>query len=103
MSWCPRHSASGLGVGRKSHLQFACDLSALFDRWCSAAEVDSHEDLRDLIILEQFKNSVPERITTYISEWKVKTAAEAASLADDYVLAHGGDGAVARGGSGHRA
>ena len=43
------------------------------------------------MILEQFKNSVPGRIATYISERKVKTAAEAAALADDYLLTHVGD------------
>jgi len=43
------------------------------------------------MILEQFKNSVPGRIATYISERKVKTAAEAAALADDYLLTHGGE------------
>lgn len=88
--------------GDKSHLEFACDLSAQFERWCSAAGVSSHETLRDLIVLEQFKNSVPEHIATFISERKVKTAAGAASLADDFVLAHGGGGSVARSGSRHR-
>lgn len=54
-------------------MEFACDL---------------FEALRIRRILEQFKNSVPEHITTYISERKVKTAAEAVTLADDYVLTH---------------
>ncbi len=56
-----------------------------------AAEVDCYDNLRNLMILEQFKNSVPERIATYISEHKFKSAAEAAALADDYVLTHGGE------------
>lgn len=51
--------------GDKSHLEFACDLSTHFDRWCSAAEVRSHKALCDLIFLEQFENSVPKRIATY--------------------------------------
>lgn len=88
--------------GDKSHLEFARDLSTHFDRWCAAAEVNSYETLRDLIILEQFKNSVPERIATYINERSVKTAAKAAALADDYVLTHGGECSGVRGGSGHR-
>ena len=88
--------------GDKSHLEFARDLSTHFDRWCAAAEVNSYEALRDLIILEQFKNSVPERIATYINERSVKTAAKAAALADDYGLTHGGECSGVRGGSGHR-
>ena len=39
-------------------------------------------------MLEQFKNVVPERIVTYLNEHNVKTAAEAAVLADGYVLTH---------------
>ncbi|KAI3369574.1 hypothetical protein L3Q82_024383 [Scortum barcoo] len=39
---------------------------------------------------EQFKNSVPSHIVTHINEHKVKTAAEAATLADEYVLTHHG-------------
>lgn len=79
-------------------------MSTQLDRWCAAAEVDLYEGLRDLMILEKFRNSMPEHIATYISERKVKTAAEAAALADDYVLTHGGDNwhSSAQGGSGHR-
>lgn len=35
--------------GDPSHSEFACDLSTQLDRWCGAAEADSHEALRDLI------------------------------------------------------
>lgn len=45
--------------------------------------------------MEQFKNSVPECIATYISERGVKSAREAAALADDYFLIH-----TSRGGAG---
>lgn len=42
----------------KSHLEFACDLCAHFDRWCSVVAVGSYEALRELIIMELFKSSV---------------------------------------------
>lgn len=86
-----RQPFRGWRRGDKSHLEFARELSTQFDRWCTAAEVDSYDGLQDLMILEQFKNSVPGHIATYISERKVKTAAEAAALADDYLLTHGKD------------
>lgn len=41
-----------------------------------------------MIVLEQFKNSIPQSTAVYISDQKVKTATEAAALADDYVLTH---------------
>lgn len=68
----------------KSYLEFARDLVIHFNRWCSASEVKDFDDLCNLMVLEQFKNSVPERISMYISEQRVRTAGEAAALADDY-------------------
>lgn len=69
-----------------AHVEFARELSTAFNRWCMASEVTTFEELTDLIVLEQFKNSVPARIATYINE--ADTAAKAAELADDYVLTH---------------
>ena len=46
--------------GDKSCLEFARDLLTHFNRWCSAAEVKDFDGLCNLMVLEQFKNSVPE-------------------------------------------
>lgn len=59
-----------------------------FDRWCSALEVSDYDGLREFIVLEQFKNTLPEHIANHISDQKVKTAPTAAMLADEYVLRH---------------
>ena len=59
-----------------------------FNRWCSSVNVTTFEQLCDLVVLEQFKNIVPERLATFISEHKIKTASEAAVLADKYILTH---------------
>nr|XP_046250447.1 uncharacterized protein LOC124062051 isoform X4 [Scatophagus argus] len=75
----------------QSHMEFARDLVTFFNRWCNSLKIDSYVALCDLIVLEQFKNSVPSHIAVYISEHKVKTATEAAALADEYVLTHRGD------------
>ena len=57
---------------KQSHLEFARDLTTNFNRWCNASEVETFEDLCDLMILEQFKNSVPPHVATYISEQKAR-------------------------------
>ncbi|KAK5921567.1 hypothetical protein CgunFtcFv8_018924 [Champsocephalus gunnari] len=75
---------------RQTHVEFARDLVTSFGRWCNSLKVDTYVALCELMVLEQFKNSVPSHIAVYISERKVKTAAEAAALADDYVLTHRG-------------
>lgn len=72
----------------QSHMEFARELTTHFNRWCMASDVGDFDSLCDLIILEQFKNSLPSRVATHLTERKVKTAAEAAELADEYVLIH---------------
>ncbi|XP_036974481.1 uncharacterized protein LOC119030758 [Acanthopagrus latus] len=42
---------------KQTHLEFARDLTGHFVRWCSALKVETFEDLSELIVLEQFKNS----------------------------------------------
>lgn len=64
------------------------DLVLQFSRWCSTSSVDSFEELRNLVLLEQFKQYVPSFIGTYINEHKAKTRNDAAVLADEYVLTH---------------
>ena len=58
--------------------------------------MDDYDSLRELIVLEQFKNSVPERVATHISEQKVRKVLEAAAIADDYVLIHQNTNAAER-------
>ena len=72
----------------QTHLEFARDLIGHFTRWCSALKVNTFDGLCDLLLLEQFKNSIPENIAQHIGDHKVKTVNEAAALADDYVLTH---------------
>ena len=46
------------------------------------------EDLQELILLEQFKNTLPDRVVTYIQEKQVSRVTDAARLADEFVLTH---------------
>ena len=55
---------------------------------CPVAWVGDFESLCELVVLEQFKNSIPQRIATYLSEQKATTVLKAAELADDFVLTH---------------
>ncbi len=69
-------------------MEFARELGTHFNCWCAASGVTDFDGLCNLIMLEQFKISVPERLAMYINEKKVKTVAEAAALTDDYLLTH---------------
>ncbi len=55
-----------------------------FNRWCTASNVKTLDDLKELMLLEQLKNSVSQRVATYISERKPDTAYEATVMADEY-------------------
>lgn len=75
-------------IGEQTHVEFARDLGLHFNRWCRAANVETFSTLCDLIVLEQFKQAVPDNIATYITERNVITPNEAAVIADEYVLTH---------------
>ena len=56
--------------------------------------------LRELILLEEFKNCLPEKIVVYLNEQKADTVSKAAVLADEFVLTHRRAFAAVRGSSG---
>ena len=72
----------------QSYVEFAQLKTVLFNKWCTASKVASLEQLRELILLEEFKNCVPERIVMYLNEQKVDTVSKAAVCADEFVLTH---------------
>ncbi len=52
------------------------------------SDVKTLEDLKELMVLEQLKNSVLDHVVTYVSERKPVTAYEAAVMADEFFLIH---------------
>ena len=75
----------------QTFVEFAREKSTLFDRWCLATKTSDFSALRELMLLEEFKNCVPERTMLYLNEQKVTTLQEAAVLADEYALTHKSD------------
>ena len=68
----------------QTHLEFARQKERLFDRWCSAQDVNDFASLRELILLEEFKSCVHNDIKTYLEEQKVTEIGKADALADEY-------------------
>uniref|UniRef100_A0A0E9WWD8 SCAN box domain-containing protein n=1 Tax=Anguilla anguilla TaxID=7936 RepID=A0A0E9WWD8_ANGAN len=73
---------------KHTYVEFAREKGQLFVRWCRSQKVETKEQLRGMMVLEEFKNGLPEAITTYLSEQKVIKVSEAAILADEFVLTH---------------
>ena len=73
---------------QQSYLEFAKDKELFFDKWCRSEEVETLEDLTQLILVEEFKNCVNPAIRTHLDEKSPKRIADAARLADQFDLTH---------------
>ena len=95
MSKCQRHTDKSLEVAPRMksrpmyvYAEFSHE-KRLFDRWCASQEVESDfTRLRELILIEEFKNCLPNEVKIYLDENKVETLHCAATLADNYTLTH---------------
>ncbi|KAG1714334.1 hypothetical protein GQR58_001487 [Nymphon striatum] len=71
----------------KPHVEFAKDKARMFDRWCTSESVErNYEKIRQLILIEEFKNCVHPQIKTYIIEHKANNLDRASEMADEYTL-----------------
>ncbi|KAK0147815.1 hypothetical protein N1851_012505 [Merluccius polli] len=73
-----------------TYVEFVREKEMLFDRWVGSQNITSFEGLRDLIIMEDFKNCLPKHVSAYLGEHKDLKPADVAVRADEYVLAHRG-------------
>ncbi|KAK0141026.1 hypothetical protein N1851_021970 [Merluccius polli] len=72
---------------RQTFVEFAREKEMLFRRWCTAQNVTDHAQLCQLILIEEFKDCLPEAVAMYNEQWAT-TLEKAAVLADEYVLTH---------------
>lgn len=75
-------------TANQTYTRFACDKSVSFDKWCQACNVKTLEGMRELILLEEFKKCLPERIVVCLYEQKVSSVTNEATLADEFILTH---------------
>ena len=70
-------------------MEFVREKERLFDKWCTSQEVEGdYTRLRELPLIEEFKNCLPNEVKTYLDKNKVGTLHRAAMLADIYTLTH---------------
>ncbi|XP_035851648.1 uncharacterized protein LOC118493913 [Sander lucioperca] len=75
-------------TANQTYVEFVRDKSVLFDKWCQACNVKTMAEIRELILLEEFKKCLPERIVVYLNEQKESSVTKAAVLADELILTH---------------
>lgn len=71
-----------------TYLEFAREEENLFDHWCTSVKVTTKEQLRELIILEEFKSCVPNAVAMHLNEHKGSKMSNAALMAEEFVLTH---------------
>lgn len=60
----------------------------MFEKWCLSSKTTTFEELRELILLEDFKSCLPEGVVVHLNERKMTSLLDAAVLADEFVLTH---------------
>lgn len=75
-------------TSNQTYVDFAREKEVLFNRWCMACKADSLSSVHELMLVDEFKNCVPERTVVYLNEQKVTSLQQAATLADEFVLTH---------------
>ena len=73
----------------QTYVEFARAKEQLFDRWCHSKNIEKdYGNLRQLILLEEFKRCINADVKTFLDEKSPETLDIAAQLADDYSLTH---------------
>ncbi|XP_066952537.1 uncharacterized protein [Macrobrachium rosenbergii] len=75
---------------KSTYEQFMNSLSKLFTYWYRSLELyETYENLRDLVVMDQFMSTVSKELRVFLKERKPKSREEMACLADTYASAHG--------------
>ena len=73
----------------KTHCEFAREKENLFNRWCHSKQIgQDFEKLKQMVLLEEFKDKVRLDIRSHLDEQKMKELEKAAVMADDYAATH---------------
>ena len=73
----------------RTHVEFAREKENLFNRWCHSKKIgQDFKKLKQMVLLEEFKDKVRPDIRSHLDEQKVEELEKAAKMADDYALTH---------------
>ncbi len=84
-----------------SYLECARYLEESFEKWLASERTTTYRELKELMIMEQFTNVAERELVPLLREKRFKSLKEAATWADDHVLAFKGV-AQQGGGGGHQ-
>ena len=70
----------------QTYIEYSHSLSKLSTRWLSASKVSTFDELKELLVLEQYMLGVPVDVRKYLLEREVDTIERAASLSENFSL-----------------
>ena len=72
---------------KHTYIEYAHNVENLFSKWISAADVNgSYDELKRVILLEQYLRGVLPEVSTYLMEREVTNIEKAATLAENFSL-----------------
>ena len=72
----------------QTFIEFAKQKEIKLDEWLHSEGAKDFGSLRELLLLENFKNSIPREVRTHIEEFNIDNLEDAAKAADRFVLSH---------------
>ncbi|XP_068213451.1 uncharacterized protein [Palaemon carinicauda] len=72
----------------QTFVEWAGQKAVKLDEWLAAEEASTYAELRELVLLEDFKNNIPKDVRIHIEEFNIDNVNEAAKAADRFVLSH---------------
>ena len=73
----------------QTFVEFARQKEIVFDRWYQSLKIEKkYEELKEVVLMEEFKNSVPMSIKTHLEEHQITKLKKAPVVADDYESTH---------------
>lgn len=86
-NWCKKHTGKNVENVEKMparHMWNLLERKVLFDKWRQASKATTLETICELVLLEEFKNQLPEEIVLYLNKQKAASLSEAAVMADEF-------------------
>ena len=71
-----------------TYSEFAPDKLRAFEKWMKYADVTTIDELKNMMVLEEFKRKVPSNIMLHLEDKQETNLLTAANLADNYALVH---------------
>ncbi|XP_068235718.1 uncharacterized protein [Palaemon carinicauda] len=75
----------------QTFVEWAVQKAAKLDEWLAAEEATTFAELRELVLLEDFKNNIPKDVRIHIEEFTIDNVNEAAKAADRGIVKVGSD------------